>query len=401
METILLSTTGGWEDWMGMLVVITIATVVATVVILVRFVQGNRQTQLLENIEQHERTQAEEDQEAGEVMRGGPRGDGVAPASPAPARAAANGGAQPRSGPSALAQATAQRLAALEERDRWREEEERDRRSSEEDPILQICKDRWDRTRKKAQVLGVKLGVIEGEIDNQEIESELIRKGRVHNRNQRRIDEQWEQFYGLDEFQTYEYVRPSPPPGESRRPAPRRPEEEPQPSGRRQPRRRERAEPQDDRTEPREGYEMTPEQAQAYDRGLADAQAGHPRSPRGVPALHWAYHRGYEAYVPPEPEGEEAAQPQPPRIVVQPQDVEVEAGQTATFTVQAEGEELSYQWEVQSNSGWEQISGATVASYATGELTEDDSGNLYRCQVSNPAGSTTSAIATLAVNPAE
>ena len=84
----------------------------------------------------------------------------------------------------------------------------------------------------------------------------------------------------------------------------------------------------------------------------------------------------------------------PPVIATQPANASVDAGTTATFTVQASGDApLAYQW--QRNSA--DIAGATAASYTTPALAAADDGTVYRVVVSNGGGSVTSAGATLSV----
>jgi uncharacterized protein (TIGR02145 family) len=80
------------------------------------------------------------------------------------------------------------------------------------------------------------------------------------------------------------------------------------------------------------------------------------------------------------------------RITAQPQNTSVGAGQTATFTVSAVGAGLQYQWQRDSAD----IAGATDSSYTT--LTAiGDSGEAFRCVISNAAGSLTSNTALLSV----
>jgi hypothetical protein len=86
-----------------------------------------------------------------------------------------------------------------------------------------------------------------------------------------------------------------------------------------------------------------------------------------------------------------------PSITTQPANQTVTAGQTATFSVAANGTApLSYQWQKNAAN----ISGATGASYTTPATTTADSGATFRCVVSNSAGSATSNAATLTVNAA-
>ncbi len=86
-----------------------------------------------------------------------------------------------------------------------------------------------------------------------------------------------------------------------------------------------------------------------------------------------------------------------PYITTQPGNQVVTSGQTATFSVSANGAApLSYQWQKNGAN----ISGATSPSYTTPATTTADSGELFRVKVSNTAGTVTSNSATLTVNPA-
>jgi len=86
-----------------------------------------------------------------------------------------------------------------------------------------------------------------------------------------------------------------------------------------------------------------------------------------------------------------------PSIVTQPANASVTAGQTALFTVNAAGTAaLTYQWQNNSNP----IAGATSATYTTTAVTMADTGSTFTVVVTNAAGSATSAVATLTVNPA-
>jgi hypothetical protein len=86
-----------------------------------------------------------------------------------------------------------------------------------------------------------------------------------------------------------------------------------------------------------------------------------------------------------------------PTITTQPVSQTVTAGQTATFTVVAAGTApLSYQWRKNGVN----IAGATVANYTTPTTTTSDSGSTFSVVVTNTAGTVTSAVATLTVNPA-
>ncbi|MFQ5865527.1 MAG: immunoglobulin domain-containing protein, partial [bacterium] len=85
----------------------------------------------------------------------------------------------------------------------------------------------------------------------------------------------------------------------------------------------------------------------------------------------------------------------PPTITTHPSDQTIEEGQTATFSVVADGTPpLSYQWQ---KDGLD-IAGATNAQYTTPPATLADDGATFRCLVSNTAGQVTSQAATLTVN---
>jgi beta-galactosidase len=91
------------------------------------------------------------------------------------------------------------------------------------------------------------------------------------------------------------------------------------------------------------------------------------------------------------------AAPVAPTITTPPAAQTVTAGQTATFTVVAGGTApFTYQWQKNSAN----IAGATAASYTTPATASSDNGATFDVVVSNTAGSTTSATATLTVNPA-
>lgn len=86
-----------------------------------------------------------------------------------------------------------------------------------------------------------------------------------------------------------------------------------------------------------------------------------------------------------------------PEITGQPQDVTVEEGNTATFTVTASGKGLSYQWQVDNGNGFVDIEGATSASYTTSVVDMSYNGFKYQCIVKTSTGSATSNSATLTV----
>ena len=86
-----------------------------------------------------------------------------------------------------------------------------------------------------------------------------------------------------------------------------------------------------------------------------------------------------------------------PTITAQPTSQTVTAGQTATFSVTANGTApLSYQWRKNGAN----ITGANSSSYTTPATTTADSGSTFSVVVTNSAGNATSNNATLTVNAA-
>ena len=88
-----------------------------------------------------------------------------------------------------------------------------------------------------------------------------------------------------------------------------------------------------------------------------------------------------------------------PAITNHPQDVEVKENETANFTVEATGTDLSYQWQQSTDKGqsWTDITDETNTTYTTGKTTMDMSGTQYRCVVKNSIDEVTSDAATLTV----
>lgn len=88
-----------------------------------------------------------------------------------------------------------------------------------------------------------------------------------------------------------------------------------------------------------------------------------------------------------------------PAITNHPKNVEVKEDETATFTVEATGSDLSYQWQQSTDKGssWTNIASATSDTYTTGKTTMDMSGTQYRCVVKNSIDEVTSDAATLTV----
>jgi hypothetical protein len=91
-----------------------------------------------------------------------------------------------------------------------------------------------------------------------------------------------------------------------------------------------------------------------------------------------------------------------PGISQQPQGVTIVENQPATFnvTVTNAGPNIAtYQWQVNTGSGFSDIPGATSASYTTPLRTSADDGDQYRVLVFLPGVTLTSAPATLTINP--
>lgn len=73
-----------------------------------------------------------------------------------------------------------------------------------------------------------------------------------------------------------------------------------------------------------------------------------------------------------------------PVFTEQPENADVRSGATAVFSVTVkpgDGQDVSYQWQSYSGSGWEDITGAEDASYSVSGVAEAQSGNKYHCVV--------------------
>lgn len=91
-----------------------------------------------------------------------------------------------------------------------------------------------------------------------------------------------------------------------------------------------------------------------------------------------------------------------PVITQQPGSQTVREGDAAVFAVEAvtSGGALGYDWEVDSGGGFANAPGTqTNVTYTTGMLTTADDGKVYRCNVTDSNGTTTTASATLKVKP--
>ncbi len=88
-----------------------------------------------------------------------------------------------------------------------------------------------------------------------------------------------------------------------------------------------------------------------------------------------------------------------PTITQQPANQAVTAGQTATFSVAASGSSLTYQWQRSNDNGqsFNNISGATAASYTTATTALSDNGAIFFVRVCEAAACVDSFGATLTV----
>lgn len=89
-----------------------------------------------------------------------------------------------------------------------------------------------------------------------------------------------------------------------------------------------------------------------------------------------------------------------PKITTQPADTTVDEGSDATFAVVASGTGLTYQWQVNTGSGFSNLTDETNATLTVADVTAGMNGNQYRVVVSGTiAPPVDSANATLSVNP--
>ena len=92
-----------------------------------------------------------------------------------------------------------------------------------------------------------------------------------------------------------------------------------------------------------------------------------------------------------------------PSIAVQPLDVSAAAGTSVKFSVTANGDGLSYQWQVKTaeSGSWVNVTNTACSGMKTATLTvpatEARNGYQYRCVVKNTNGSVTSAAGKLTV----
>ena len=87
-----------------------------------------------------------------------------------------------------------------------------------------------------------------------------------------------------------------------------------------------------------------------------------------------------------------------PRIVSQPETVTVDAGETAVFTVKANGA-TAYRWQYQKpgSSTWTNVSSNGASATYTLTTAARHNGYTYRCKVTNAAGSVYTKAVTLTV----
>ncbi|MBO4677444.1 MAG: hypothetical protein J5633_07860, partial [Oscillospiraceae bacterium] len=88
-----------------------------------------------------------------------------------------------------------------------------------------------------------------------------------------------------------------------------------------------------------------------------------------------------------------------PEITTQPKAQTAAAGETATFKVVASGTGLTYQWQYSTDYGktWHDKAGSTKATH-TVTVKASYNGYLYRCKVTNSAGTVTSSKVRLTVS---
>lgn len=87
------------------------------------------------------------------------------------------------------------------------------------------------------------------------------------------------------------------------------------------------------------------------------------------------------------------AQMDAPHITAHPKDLKVTEGEQATFAVEVQGDELSYQWQADGKN----IADAHKGTYKIDKTELDQDGMMYRCIVSNAGGKDTSNYAKLTV----
>ncbi|HLG95334.1 MAG TPA: immunoglobulin domain-containing protein [Bryobacteraceae bacterium] len=91
----------------------------------------------------------------------------------------------------------------------------------------------------------------------------------------------------------------------------------------------------------------------------------------------------------------------PPLIQLQPSGTSAIIGQSASFTVGATGQGLTFQWQSKpsSASSYSNISGATSSTYVTPPVSSPDNGTQFICLVTDAQGQVSSSAARLTVLP--
>ena len=112
-----------------------------------------------------------------------------------------------------------------------------------------------------------------------------------------------------------------------------------------------------------------------------------------IATLSWSSASTSKQIIPQEKLYHTLAPQEPPTIITQPQDVSVNIGETATFSVSAAGAVLSYQWHKNETI----ISEATTSSYTTPPAATDDDGAVFSVVITNSYGSVASNDAILSV----
>lgn len=95
---------------------------------------------------------------------------------------------------------------------------------------------------------------------------------------------------------------------------------------------------------------------------------------------------------------EQALATTPPTITAQPTATDVFEPNATTITAGISGQDLNYQWQRLTTGRWQNVLGATAASYTLGVTSRNrDHGAQYRLIVSNNIGSVTTNVATLTI----
>lgn len=88
----------------------------------------------------------------------------------------------------------------------------------------------------------------------------------------------------------------------------------------------------------------------------------------------------------------------PPIITLNPSNQNVNIGESVSFNISATGKNLFYQWQKLVNSSWVGVANGNSSSYIINSAAASDNNTIYRCVVSNSAGSVNSNSATIFVD---